>query len=93
MYSVLSPEGFASILWKDSSRSDEAAKVMKLTPDDLFSLDVIDKIIKETRRKVARKSDDVMLELKQELSAKLKELKQLTPAELVEQRQKRFRNY
>ena len=47
----------------------------------------------ETRRKVARKSDDVMLELKQELSAKLKELKQLTPAELVEQRQKRFRNY
>ena len=93
MYSVLSPEGFASILWKDSSRSDEVAKVMKLTPDDLFSLDVIDKIVMETRRKVARKSDDVMLELKRELSAKLKELKQLTPAELVEQRQKRFRNY
>lgn len=55
MYSVLSPEGFASILWKDSSRSKEAAEIMKLTPTDLLELEVIDKIIPETRRKVKLK--------------------------------------
>lgn len=93
MYSVLSPEGFASILWKDASRSDEAASVMKLTPNDLFKLDIIDKIIMESRRKIDRKTEDVMDELKKELTVKLKELKQLTPEELVEQRQKRFRKY
>ena len=47
VYSVLSPEGFASILWKDSGRAGEAADVMKLTADDLLELDVIDQIIPE----------------------------------------------
>ena len=47
VYSVLSPEGFASILWKDASRADEACEVMKLTADDLLELGVIDGIIPE----------------------------------------------
>ena len=47
IYSVLSPEGFASILWKDSSRADEAAGVMKLTADDLHRLGVVDQVIPE----------------------------------------------
>lgn len=47
VYSVLSPEGFASILWKDSKRRDEACEVMKLTAEDLLSLGVIDEIIPE----------------------------------------------
>lgn len=47
IYSVLSPEGFASILWKDSARSEEAAEVMKLTAADLLALGVIDEIIPE----------------------------------------------
>ncbi len=47
VYSVLSPEGFASILWKDSSRSAEACEVMKLTAQDLKELRVVDEIIKE----------------------------------------------
>lgn len=47
VYSVLSPEGFASILWKDSSRSAEACEVMKLTAQDLKELGVVDEIIKE----------------------------------------------
>lgn len=93
MYSVLSPEGFASILWKDASRSDEAASVMKLTPDDLLKLDIIDRIVMESRRKIDRKSEDVIEELKKELTEKLNELKQLTPAELIQQRQKRFRKF
>ena len=47
VYSVLSPEGFASILWKDSSRSAEAADVMKLTAADLLALGVVDEVIPE----------------------------------------------
>ena len=47
IYSVLSPEGFASILWKDASRADEAAGVMKLTADDLHRLGVVDQVIPE----------------------------------------------
>ena len=47
IYSILSPEGFSSILWKDSSRYKEAAEKMKLTAKDLYKLNVIDKIIKE----------------------------------------------
>ena len=47
IYSILSPEGYSSILWKDSSRYKEAAEKMKLTSKDLYKLGVIDKIIKE----------------------------------------------
>ena len=47
VYSVLSPEGFASILWKDAGRADEAAEVMKLTAADLLSLGVADQVIPE----------------------------------------------
>ena len=47
VYSVLSPEGFAAILWKDASRSDEACEVMKLTAADLLELGVIDRVIPE----------------------------------------------
>ncbi len=47
IYSILSPEGFASILWKDSSRAKEAAKIMKITAQDLKELKVIDKVVKE----------------------------------------------
>ena len=47
IYSVLSPEGFASILWKGASRADEAAGVMKLTADDLLHLGVVDQVIPE----------------------------------------------
>ncbi len=50
VYSVLSPEGFASILWKDGSRKEEAAEKMKLTAEDLYGFKVIDEIIKEPIR-------------------------------------------
>lgn len=46
-YSILSPEGFSSILWKDSRRADEAAAIMKITADDLFGLNIINKVIPE----------------------------------------------
>lgn len=51
IYSILSPEGYASILWKDSSRAKEAAEIMKMTAKDLYELKVIDSIIKEGKRR------------------------------------------
>lgn len=93
MYSVLSPEGFASILWKDSSRSKEAAEIMKLTPTDLLELEVIDKIIPETRRKVKLKKDEVLLKMRGEVAVALREMKQWDKETIVEQRQERFRKY
>ncbi len=50
VYSILSPEGYASILWKDASRAKEAADVMKMTAKDLYEFKVIDKVIKEPAR-------------------------------------------
>lgn len=50
IYAILSPEGFASILWKDGKRADEAAELMKITAAELLELDVIDRVIPETLR-------------------------------------------
>ena len=50
IYSILSPEGYASILWKDSSKAREAAAAMKMTAKDLFEFKVIDCIVKEPER-------------------------------------------
>ena len=55
IYSILSPEGYASILWKDSSRAKEASEVMKMTAKDLYDLKVIDKIIKEPTGRSTRR--------------------------------------
>lgn len=93
MYSVLSPEGFASILWKDSSRSKEAAEVMKLTPHDLLELQVIDKIIPETRRKVRLKKDEMIQLIRKEIAAALDKMAQWDADTIVQQRQARFRCY
>ena len=93
VYSILSPEGFASIIWKDSSRAEEAAEVMKMTADDLYKFKVIDKIIKEPEDGGAEK--DVKLvadELKKNILKYIKELKKLTIEELIEKRYQKFRN-
>lgn len=88
MYSVLSPEGFASILWKDASKSAEAAEVMQLTPAALLKAGVIEGIIPEpaVNRRFCRNIAQV---LKKELT----KLNQLTPEELVVQRTERFRKF
>lgn len=57
-YSILSPEGFASILWKDSRRADEAASIMKITADDLLDLKIINKVISEQEMKELSNSND-----------------------------------
>lgn len=67
IYSILSPEGYSSILWKDSSRYKEAAEKMKLTAKDLFEMKIIDKIIKEPKIKLeeSEKLDNVSKNLRE----------------------------
>jgi acetyl-CoA carboxylase carboxyl transferase subunit alpha len=84
MYSILSPEGFATILWKDSSRAPEAAELLKITSKDLLKNGVIDKIISE---------ENTIDILKAALITELDTLSKLTTDELVEARYQRFRKY
>ena len=87
-YSILSPEGFASILWKDSSRSDEAAEIMQLTPSDLLRKRVIEGIIPEPAD-----HQQVTAEIRDVLSKRLKKLNEFSGAELLQRRQKRYRKF
>jgi len=82
-YSVISPEGCASILWKDSSKAADAAECLKLTAPDLLNLKIIDKIISE---------NDLLVDgLRSQLIAAVQEYKAKSTDELTEQRYKRFR--
>ena len=92
IYSILSPEGYASILWKDSSRVKEAAEKMKLTAQDLFDLKVIDKIIKEPCEEETKSFEKISKSLKTEIKKIIKELSNMSPNELVEDRYQKFRN-
>ena len=91
VYSILSPEGYSSILWKDPSRFEEAAEKLKLTAKDLKDLHIIDKIIKEP----LEMDDDIFQEiasnLKKEIQKELTKLGKMSAEELVEDRQKKFR--
>lgn len=93
VYSVLSPEGYASILWKDGSRKEEAAEKMKLTADDLLRFKVIDEIIKEPAGGVDRNDmQDVSNLLKTRIVELTKELKSKDIETLVSERYKKFRS-
>ena len=83
IYSVLSPEGFASILYKDSSLYKKAAKEMKITAKDLKKLGIVDEIIKE---------DDILENTKKAIAKNLKELLSLDKNKLVENRYQKYRN-
>ncbi len=91
VYSVLSPEGFASILYKDSSKAKEAAENMKLTAKDLKKLGIIDKIIKEPEKGAQNDFEAICENIKEYLLKEIKNLEKLTEKELVEQRYKKFR--
>lgn len=92
IYSILSPEGYASILWKDSSKTKEAAEKMKLTAEDLYELKVIDEIIKEPIGGANIDVDFVANNIKEYILRSLNELKNMTKEELVYERYEKFRN-
>lgn len=92
IYSVLSPEGFASILWKDAGRAKEAAKLMKLTAQDLHQFGVIDTVIEEPVGGIHTQIDFVMIQLKDMLHKELKSLIYQEKSILLQQRYEKFRN-
>ena len=87
VYSVISPEGCATILWKDAAKADEAAEALKLTAEDLLSFGVIEKVIPERDKSFEEISDDLKAEILKELKNKLT----LSTEKLLDARYKRFR--
>lgn len=87
VYSVISPEGCASILWKDSTKAAEAAESLKLTAQDAFSLSVVDQVISEEDLP----KESFYLKLESQLYDELKSLLRLPVENLMENRYQRFR--
>lgn len=83
VYSVLSPEGFASILWKDAKRAAEASEIMKMTAEDLLEFGFIDGVIPE--------GEALYSTLDEMLTKELKELRKLSPQTLVAKRYQKYR--
>lgn len=91
VYSILSPEGYASILWKDASRAKEAAEKMKLTAEDLYNFNVIDEIIKEPLGSAEKDINFVSNSIKDSILNNLEILNKLSGKELIENRYQKFR--
>ena len=91
-YSILSPEGFASILWKDSSRAQEAAGKMRLTADDLKDLGIIEQVIEEEEPVTAETLPEVARRMDGRIEEFMEKYGKMSGEELVCQRYDRFRN-
>ncbi|WP_303266966.1 acetyl-CoA carboxylase carboxyl transferase subunit alpha [Streptococcus vestibularis] len=89
VYSILSPEGFATILWKDGSRSEEAAELMKITSGELLNMGIVDKVIPER----GYFTSEIIEAIKTAIIDELAELSQLSTEDLLEARYQRFRKY
>ena len=90
IYSVISPEGAASILWKDAGRAKDAASAMKITAQDLSELGVIDEIIQEPIGGAHREPAAAVAKVGASIAQALDDLLKLSPAELRQQRRERF---
>lgn len=91
IYSILSPEGFASILWKDSKKAADAARVMKITAADLCEMGLIEDVIPEKQPACADTMPEIAGIIREKLSAFLNRYENMKPEELAEQRYQRFR--
>lgn len=89
IYSILSPEGFATILWKDASLAPEAAEMMKLTAEDLLKLEVVDRIIPEGEMSNKEQAAYLVKEIKTAFA----ELMNQSPEDRVTKRYDRFRKF
>ena len=92
IYSVISPEGCASILWRDPSKSLEAAKAMKLTAKELLKIQIIDEIIKEPIGGAHRNKDELINSTREILLKHLEEFENKTGEEIFQQRKEKFLN-
>ena len=89
IYSILSPEGFATILCNDGSRSEEAAELMKITSGELLNMGIVDKVIPER----GYFTSEIIEAIKTAIVDELAELSQLSTEDLLEARYQRFRKY
>jgi len=92
IYSVISPNGAASILWKDASRADEAAEAMKITAQDLLSFGIIEEVIPEPKGGAHRDPEGTAALVKDAIWRHLRELMAMSPEELVADRYRKFRS-
>ena len=92
-YSILSPEGFASILWKDSKRAGEASEVMKITAGDLLKLKVIEKIIPEVKPAGEENVQDIVRYMRCYIKEFLAKYRTKDTESIVNERYERFRNF
>ena len=91
VYSILSPEGFASILWKDSTKAKEAAAVMKLTASDLYQKGIIEQVIPEPLGGAQRSHAALFAAMDTALKNHLTALCKMSGKALADQRYKKFR--
>ncbi|HNW26425.1 MAG TPA: acetyl-CoA carboxylase carboxyltransferase subunit alpha [Candidatus Gastranaerophilaceae bacterium] len=91
-YTVISPEGCASILWRDGSMTNTAAEALKITGPDLMQFNIVDGIIKEPLGGAHCNHEEIAAELKKAIGESLDELKKFSPKELKENRYNKFRN-
>ena len=92
IYSVISPEGCASILWKDAEKMREAAEALRLTAQDLTKLGVADRIIAEPKGGAHRDPKDTIASVGQTITSMLNELSGLSPQDLIAERRDKFLN-
>ena len=92
IYSVISPEGCASILWRDPSKSLQAAEAMKMTAPDLLDLGIIDEIIKEPLGGAHRDNDAISQSVKESIINNLKNFENFNGEEIYEHRKNKFLN-
>ena len=93
VYSVISPEGCAGILWRDGAKAPEAAEALKITAPDLLKLGAIDEIVKEPAGGAHKNAKAACAAVRKSVLAALKELTKLSPDELVERRYAKIRAY
>ncbi len=91
VYSILSPEGFSSILWKDSSKAKEAAKIMKITAENLYKQNIVEQVFEEPEELTAENIHAVTDKMEAEMQSFLKKYTVLSKEELREHRYQRFR--
>ena len=93
IYSVISPEGCSSILWKSSDFAENASNSLKITAKDCLELKIIDRIIEEPVGGVHRNFEKVSNDLKVALTKSIEDLKLISKEELIEKRNNRYLNY
>ena len=92
IYSILSPEGFASILWKDSSKEKEAAEVMKLTAENLKAQGIVERVFAEPETYTVQNMDSVIMQINEAIEEFLMRYGSMSEQELIRHRYERFRN-